>query len=119
MATKKTAITIAGVGITCVYSYSVTKSNDIDSAESESGDEILYLYRTDVYTLDVAFKCNADTGRALDTAISSSVLLQVAFEDMGQTISRIMRVTSYTYRCITLYGKEFWDISLNLKESAR
>ena len=119
METKKIPIVISGVNISCVYSYQVTKSNDIDSQQSESGDEILYLYRTDVYALDVGFKCNSTIGRALDSALAVGVLISVTFQDMGQVITRTMRVDSYNYNCITLCGKEFWDISLSLKESCR
>jgi hypothetical protein len=119
MATKKIPVTISGQNIFCVYSYEVSKTDDVDSKQSETGDEILYLYRRDVYTLNMSFKCNAETGRIIDSAISSSVLIPVTFQDLGQTVSRTMRVNSYSYRCITLYGKEFWDISVSLQESCR
>jgi len=119
MADKKTPLTIAGQPIYCVYSYDITKHDDIDSKQSETGDEILYLYRRNVYDLQLGFKCNATTGKTLDTAITSSVLLIVNFLEMGVEITRTMRVKSYSYNCITMYGTEFWDISLSLTESCR
>lgn len=118
MATK-TPIIISGYPIYCVYALSVSKVDDIDSKQSETGDEILYLYRRDVYTLDIGFKCNAETGRNLDNAISTGVQISVTFQDMGQTITRTMRVDNYSYQCITLCGAEIWDVKLNLKESCR
>lgn len=119
MATKKIPVTISGQPIYCVYSYSVTKSDDVDSKQSESGDEILYLYRRDVYSLELGFKCNATTGRTLDNAISVGVRISVTFQDMGQNVTRTMRVNSYSYSCLTLCGAEVWDISLSLQESCR
>lgn len=119
MATKRAPITISGQPVYCVYAFKVTKSDDVDSKKSETGDEILYLYRRDVYSLDVSFKCNAATGRALDDAISANVRISVTFEDMGQSVTRTMRVTGYAYDCVTMCGSELWDISLSLAESCR
>lgn len=119
MDTKKTPVTIAGYKVYQVTSYDVTKYDDIDSKQSESGDEILYLYRRNVYKLALSFHCNATTGRAIDNAVSSNVLISVTFQDMGQTITRTMRIDNYSYSCVTLCNTEIWNISLNLTESCR
>lgn len=113
---KKTPIKINGYPIYLVYAQNITKNDDIETHDSESGTKICYLYRKDVYTLDVSFKCNAEVGRYIDDAVSSAMWLSVTFAEVGQYVTKTMMATSRQYRCITLNGKEFWDMSVTFEE---
>ena len=114
--TKKTPIKIGNYEIYLVYAQSITKKDDIKLQDSESGTKICYLYRKDLYTLDVSFKCNGEIGSYIDNAVSNSVHLSVTFAEIGKYITKTMIATSRNYKCITLNGKEFWDMSVTLEE---
>ena len=113
---KKTPIKIGDYPIYVVYAQNISKKDDIKTYDSECGTKICYLYRKDVYTLDVSFKCNADVGRYIDDAVSNSVVLSVTFAEVGRYVTKTMIATSRNYNCITLYGKEFWDMSVTFEE---
>ena len=112
-------ITINNTEIYCVYALEIQKQDKISTNESESGDEILYLIRKNNYTLKMSFKCNALIGNQIDNAVTSNVLLAVKFVDKGMLKTATMRVTDYSYSCITMCGAEIWDIQLSLTESVR
>ncbi len=116
---KKVPIVINGLSTYCIYNYNITKSDDLDVKQSETGDEILYLYRRDVYSINVSIKCTASVGNTLDSYLTSSVVIPVTFWDMDKQVSRSMRVESYSYSCISMCGSEIWDVSLKLQESCR
>lgn len=116
MATK-TPIIIAGYSIYCVYALDIQKYNDIDIKQAENGGEIMYLYATGLYKISTSFKTNATIGRAIEDAVSSNIVLSITFQDMGQTVTKNMRIDSFSYSCITLCNKEFWDIQLSLIET--
>mgnify|MGYP004659650595 CR=1 FL=1 len=113
---KKTPIQIGNYPIYLVYAQSISKKDDIKVQDSENGTKIYYLYRKDVYTLDVSFKCNGDVGQYIDNAVSNSVQLSVTFAEVGKYVTKTMIATSRSYRCITLSGKEFWDMSVTFEE---
>lgn len=102
-----------------MYALEIQKQDKISANESENGDEILYLIRKNNYTLKLSFKCNAVIGNQIDNAVTSNVLLTVKFVDKGTLKTATMRVTDYSYSCITMCGTEIWDIQLSLTESVR
>lgn len=112
-------IIINNTEIYCVYALEIQKQDKISANESENGDEILYLIRKNNYTLKLSFKCNAVIGNQIDNAVTSNVLLTVKFVDKGTLKTATMRVTDYSYSCITMCGTEIWDIQLSLTESVR
>ncbi len=112
-------ITIENLPIFCVYALEINKKDKISANESESGDEILYLIRKGNYTINTSFKCSATVGTRIDDAVTSKLLLNVTFIDKGTIKQAVMRVSDYSYTCITAYGSEIWDIHLELTESVR
>lgn len=113
---KKIPLKIGNYAIYVVYAQTISKKDDIKLQDSESGTKICYLYRKDLYTLDVSFKCNSDVGAYIDNAVSNSIQLSVTFAEIGKYLTKNMIATSRNYRCITLNGKEFWDMSVTLEE---
>ena len=95
------------------------KTTDLKrSFDTETGDTRSYIIRKDVLEISLSFSLTGTQADALKSALSPNEIT-VAYRKDGVTASAYMSVTSYSSNCVSVSGKEHYDVSVTLKEVRR
>lgn len=100
----------------------ITKSDlysDSSTRSAETGDLMLYLIRSDCYSLAMEFVGTATEISAVETAIGSSAEFLVSFSDMGTTVSRYMYASDRVKETLGTPTSRKYRLSFNLIETRR